>query len=115
MTPESTGKRRGPRVRHFVLALVAALVLLGASWIIPNWKDLAAFLPMPAHTYARFMAMQLFVEGRSEEEARNWSKLPLPILGSVKIDRAAKSVTVTAYFFRATARWVDERHGVVLE
>jgi hypothetical protein len=90
------------------------LVLAAASWILANRDDLAAFVPMPAGAYAKFLASALFVEGRTEEQARVWARLPLPV-GTVTIDQAHKSVTVEAYFQKATARWVDERHGVVLE
>lgn len=105
---------RRPWLRRTAGAVTGLLLLAATGLVAANWDDLVSFVPMPASVYATFLADALFVEGRTEEQARNWARLSLPV-GKVTVDPVRKTVTVEAYFQTATARWVDERRGVVLE
>lgn len=100
-------------VRTILVVLVIA-GLGGGGWVFANRKDLAAFLPMPAGAYAKFMCSCLFVADMPEEQARNWSQLSVPVK-LVRIDYQKKTVVARALLQTRTARYVNARCGCTLE
>jgi len=95
------------------LALIAIIVAAGL-YVAANWTTIKNFLPMASGAYAKFMCSSMFVEGKDEEAARNWSRLSLPIQECV-IDRGKKTVTVRALGKTSTARYINERFGCTLD
>jgi hypothetical protein len=101
-------------IRSVLVVILLAVVILGVAWVFVNWNDLRAFQEMPSGAYAKFMCSSLFVVGMTEDQARNWSALPVPIQ-ELRIDYQTKSVTARALFHSSTARYEDERLGCTLE
>ena len=102
-------------LKVLLIVLILVVVLVGI-WVLANFQDVKEFFPMPAGAYAYFMASSLWVEGRSPAEASSYSRLPWPFsVDEVQIDQASHTVTVKSWFTTATARWVDQEHGVVLQ
>lgn len=98
-----------------LLLILIVIILVGAgAWITANLKDIKAFLPMASAAYAKFMCSSLFVEGKTEEQAHNWSKLALPVQ-RCDIDYEKKTVTAKGLGKTSTARYVSERFGCTLE
>ena len=97
-----------------IAVILVIVVLAGGTWVFVNRRDVAAFLPMPSAAYAKFMCSSLFVADMSEEQARNWSQLSVPVK-EVRIDYQKKTVTARALFHTNTARYVDDRCGCSLE
>jgi hypothetical protein len=101
-------------IGKILLVILLGVVAFGMAWIVIHWKDLRAFQGMPSGAYAKFMCSSLFVEGKSEEQARIWSRMPVPVK-EIQIDYTHKSVTARSLFHTSTARYVDERYGCTLE
>jgi len=96
-----------------LILLLVVIVGIGA-WVAANWKDISAFLPMASAAYAKFMCSSIFVEGKTEEAARNWSRLSLPV-SSCEIDYTKKTVTVKGLGRENTARYKGARFGCTIE
>ena len=57
----------------------------------------------------------IFVQGRDEEYCRQWTKAK-PNFATISVDMDNKIVhTEALQYWSASARWVNERHGCVLE
>jgi len=98
-----------------ILLILLVIVILGLGTVIGvNFKDIKNFLPMASGVYAKFMCSSMFVEGKNEEQARNWSRTVIPVK-SYKVDFKNKSVTATALGKTSTARYISERFGCTLE
>ncbi len=98
-----------------LLLILLAVIILGLGIVAgANLKDIRAFLPMASAAYAKFMCSSIFVEGKNEEQARNWSRTVIPVKG-YKVDYATKSVTATALGKTSTARYMGERFGCTLD
>ena len=102
------------KIIKFFGILAAALILLVGIFIAANWTDIKNFQPMASGAFSKFMCSCMFVEGRSEEECQNWSHLSVP-QQNYSVDRAKKSVTATALWYRNTSRYMGDRYGCTLE
>ncbi len=94
----------------FITAFLSGML----TYIVINVNDFRDFLPVTSGAYAKFMCVSMFVLGMTEEQARSWSHLPLPYQ-KMRIDYKTKTVSVTAWGVTSVARYIDERHGTVLE
>lgn len=64
---------------------------------------------------ARMGCSCLFVMNMNEQYCREWVKAS-PDVAKITFDLAGKRVEASAFVsWAATARWVDERHGCILE
>ncbi len=64
---------------------------------------------------AKDMCSCVFVQGRDEDYCRDWTKAN-PNLATMTVDLDEKKVhTEAMQYWSATAKWVSERHGCVLE
>jgi hypothetical protein len=102
------------KIMKIALILVLVILVGVGVWVAANWKDISAFLPMASAAYAKFMCSSIFVEGKTEERARNWSRLSLPV-SSCEIDYKNKSVTVKGLGRVNTARYRGARFGCTVE
>jgi hypothetical protein len=100
--------------KKILLIVLLAGVLAASFWVLVNRQNLVAFQHMPSGAYSKFMCSSLFVVGMTEQEAKDWSALSVPIQ-SLHIDYEQKTVTSRALFYTSTARFVDERYGCTLE
>ncbi len=94
--------------------IILAIVLLLGIFIGANWSDIKNFQPMASGAFSKFMCSCMFVEGRSEEQCKNWSRLVIPQQG-YSVNKKEKSVTATALWYSNTSRYRDERFGCTLE
>jgi hypothetical protein len=64
---------------------------------------------------ARMACSCIFVMHRDEAYCDAWVKAS-PDIGRWSVDRVARTVEASSFIgFAATARWVDEKHGCILE
>jgi hypothetical protein len=101
-------------IGKILLGIVGVALVIALVWAALNWSDLRAFQPVASGAYAKFMCSSLFVEGKTEEQARNWAKVSVPVK-EIEIDYANKAVTARALFYTNTAQYVNERMGCVLK
>lgn len=90
------------------------MVLTIGILLASNWKDIKNFQPMASGAYAKFMCSCLFVEGRTEEQCKIWSRLSIP-QSSYIISKKNKSVTSTALWFSSSAHYKSKRLGCTLK
>ncbi len=95
------------------IAAVILIVVLGLVILI-NLKDLRNFRPMAGNVYSKFMCSCLFVEGRTEEQCRNWSRVVIPV-SEYRVDYREKRVTATGLGMTGTSSYRGERFGCTLE
>lgn len=93
---------------------ILAVVLLIGIFVGANWTDIKNFQPMASGAFSKFMCSCMFVEERSEEDCKNWSRLIIP-QQSYSVDKEKKSVTATALWYSNTSRYVGKRFGCTLE
>jgi hypothetical protein len=101
-------------VRKILLGILVVVLVAAAVLVALNRSDLLAFQPVASGAYAKFMCSSLFVEGKTEEQARNWSAVSLPVK-LIQVDFTNKTVTASALFHTSTARYVNARLGCKLE
>jgi hypothetical protein len=101
-------------IGKILLGVIGVALVIVLIWVALNWSDLRAFQPVPSGAYAKFMCSSLFVEGKTEEQARNWAKVSVPVK-EIGIDYTNKSVTARSLFYTSTARYVNERLGCILQ
>lgn len=94
--------------------ILLAIVLLAGIFVGANWSDIKNFQPMPSGAFSKFMCSCMFVEGRSEEECKNWSRLSVPQQG-YSIDLKKKSVTAKSLWHSTTSQYRGERFGCTVE
>jgi len=94
--------------------ILLAIVLLVGIFVGANWSDIKNFQPMPSGAFSKFMCSCMFVEGRSEEECKNWSRLSVPQQG-YSIDLKKKSVTAKSLWYNTTSRYMGDRFGCTVE
>jgi hypothetical protein len=94
--------------------VVIIMVVAMGLFIMINWSDLKNFRPMAGNVYSKFMCSCLFVEGRTEEQCRNWSRVAIPV-SAYKVDYKEKRVTATGLGLTGTSSYRGERFGCVLE
>ncbi len=95
------------------IILIAIILVLGILLAV-NWSDIKNFQPMASGAFSKFMCSCMFVEGRTEEQCKNWSRLVVP-QQSYSINRKEKSVTATALWYTSTAQYVNKRFGCSLK
>jgi hypothetical protein len=94
--------------------LLLIIILTVGILLASNWKDIKNFQPMASGAYAKFMCSCLFVEGRTEEQCKIWSRLSIPQSGYT-INKKDMTVTSTALWYTSTARYKDKKLGCTLE
>ena len=102
------------KIKMFLLIVLLVAVVVGGIWVFINRKDLRSFQQMPSGAYSKFMCSALFVEGMPEDQARNFSRVSVPVI-ELQIDYENKSVTTWSLFHTSTARYINERFGCTLE
>jgi len=98
-----------------IFGIVVILLVAGIGILtMINWTDLKNFRPMAGNVYSKFMCSCLFVEGRTEEQCRVWSRVVIPISG-YEVDYKEKRVTAKGLGLSGTSRYTGERFGCTIE
>ncbi len=102
------------KIAKLIGIIFLTVFLLVGIFIGANWTDIKNFQPMASGAFSKFMCSCMFVEGRSEAECKNWSRLSVP-QQSYSVNQKEKSVTATALWHKSRARYQNKRFGCTLE
>ena len=97
-----------------MLGVFLVLLLLVSSWVIVNWRYVAAFPSILPSFYAKEFCSCRYVMERPLEACHDYARQWLPISG-FRIDEARKRVEVEALGVTRAARHISGREGCRLE